>query len=159
MELRKIGWVGTRTGNPEATADFFGRVLGLRFSHSGDGVWVFQLPDGSKVEVFGPSANEHFTTGPVVEFLTDDVAAATEELRAAGVPIVSEPVYWEGEDDVAWVHFRAPTATSMASPRAATSNRSRSRWPLRLHARCGCRFVNGNKMLASSGKGESTLPL
>jgi hypothetical protein len=24
------------------------------------------------------------------------------------VPIVWGPVYWEGEDDVAWVHFRAP---------------------------------------------------
>jgi catechol 2,3-dioxygenase-like lactoylglutathione lyase family enzyme len=108
MELRKIGWVGTRTENPEATADFFGRVLGLRFSHSGDGVWVFQLPDASKVEVFGPSENQHFTTGPVVEFLTGDVAVATEELLAAGVPIVSGPVYWQGDDDVAWVHFRAP---------------------------------------------------
>jgi hypothetical protein len=43
-----------------------------------------------------------------VEFLINDVAAATQELRAAGVPVVSGPVYWEGEDDVAWVHFRAP---------------------------------------------------
>ena len=58
--------------------------------------------------MFGPSENEHFTTGPVVEFLTDDVAAATEELRTSGVPIVFGPVYWEGEDDVAWVHIRAP---------------------------------------------------
>jgi catechol 2,3-dioxygenase-like lactoylglutathione lyase family enzyme len=55
-----------------------------------------------------PSENTHFTTGPVVEFFTDDVAAATEELRAAGVPIISGPVFWDGEDDVAWVHFRAP---------------------------------------------------
>jgi catechol 2,3-dioxygenase-like lactoylglutathione lyase family enzyme len=51
VELRKIGWVGTRTENPEATADFFGGVLGLRFRNSDDGVWVFQLPGGSKVEV------------------------------------------------------------------------------------------------------------
>jgi len=108
VKLLKIGWVGTRTERPEAMADFFGRVLGLRFSHSDQDMWVFQLPDGSKAEVFGPSHNEHFTTGPVVEFLTEDVGAATEELRAAGVPIVSGPVYWEGEDDVAWVHFRAP---------------------------------------------------
>jgi hypothetical protein len=52
VRLLKIGWVGTRTENPEAMADFCERVLGLRSSHSGDGVWVFQLPDGSKVEVF-----------------------------------------------------------------------------------------------------------
>ena len=66
MKPLKIGWVGTRTENPEATADFFERVLGLRFSHSGDGVWVFQLPDWSKVEVFGPSENEH---NPALEVL------------------------------------------------------------------------------------------
>jgi len=52
--------------------------------------------------------NEAYEEHHVVEFLIDDVAAATNELRAAGVPIVSGPVYWEGEDDVAWVHFRAP---------------------------------------------------
>lgn len=107
MRLSKIGWVGTRTEDPEAMADFFLKVLGLRFSHSGGDVWVLQLPDGSKAEVFGPSQNTHFTTGPVVEYFTDDVAAATEELRAAGVPIISGPVFWDGEDDVAWVHFRA----------------------------------------------------
>jgi len=104
---RSDGWEhGLRVLRPRPTSS--GGVLGLRFSHSGDGVWVFQLPDGSKVEVFGPSENQHFITGPVVEFLTDDVTAATEELRKAGVPIVSGPVYFEGEDDVAWVHFRAP---------------------------------------------------
>jgi hypothetical protein len=99
-------------GNPdrESRGDggLFGRVLGLHFRHCEDELWVFKLPDGSKVEVFGPSGNEHFTTGPVVEFFTDDVAAATDELRVAGVPIVSGPVFLEGEDDVAWVHFRAP---------------------------------------------------
>jgi predicted enzyme related to lactoylglutathione lyase len=108
VRLHKIGWVGTRTEDPESMADFLGQVLGLRFSHRDDEVWVFQLPDGSKVEVFGPSESEHFTTGPVVEFLTDDVAAATDELRAAGAPIVSGPVFWDDEDGVAWVHFRAP---------------------------------------------------
>lgn len=108
MRLSKIGWVGTRTENPEAMADFLGKVLGLRFTHSGNDTWVFQLPGGSKAEVFGPSENKHFTTGPVVEFFTNDVAAATEELRAAGVPIISGPVFWDGADDVAWVHFRAP---------------------------------------------------
>ena len=54
MRLSKIGWVGTRTEKPEAMADFFLRVLSLRFSRSGDDVWVFQLLDGSKAEVFVP---------------------------------------------------------------------------------------------------------
>jgi len=107
MKLLKLGFVGTRTDQPEAMADFFERVLGLRPTHSGDDMWAFELPDGGIAEVFGPSKNEHFTTGPVVEFLVEDVKAATEELRAAGVAIVLGPVR---ADDVglAWAHFQAP---------------------------------------------------
>jgi catechol 2,3-dioxygenase-like lactoylglutathione lyase family enzyme len=109
MELLKIGWLGTRTGKAAEMADLLQTVLGLRLVHTDLDMWVFQLPDGSKVEVFGPrSHNEHFTTGPVPGFLVDDLASATEELRSAGVPIVSGPTFWPGEDDVGWVHFRAP---------------------------------------------------
>jgi catechol 2,3-dioxygenase-like lactoylglutathione lyase family enzyme len=109
MELLKIGWLGTRTGKAAEMADLLQTVLGLRLVYTDLDMWVFQLPDGSKVEVFGPrSHNEHFTTGPVPGFLVDDLASATEELRAAGVPIVSGPTFWPGEDDVGWVHFLAP---------------------------------------------------
>jgi hypothetical protein len=112
MHLRKIGWLGTRTDKAQEMADLFGRVLGIPFSHGEEDFWVFQLPDGSKVEVFGPhSDNPHFTTGPVPGFLVDDVDAARLELRSAGIEIVSGPIRWE-EDDVAWVHFRAPDGTS-----------------------------------------------
>jgi catechol 2,3-dioxygenase-like lactoylglutathione lyase family enzyme len=107
MKVRKIGLVGTRTDRPEAMLDFFERVLGLRPEKSGDDTWAFRLPDGSIAEVFGPSQNDHLTTGPVAEFLVDDVDAATEELRAAGVQIVSGPERSE-EGGLAWAHFRAP---------------------------------------------------
>ena len=35
---------------------------------------MLELPDGSKVEIFGPDSgiNRHFTTGPVAGFLVDD---------------------------------------------------------------------------------------
>lgn len=110
MLVRKIGWLGTRTDRPQAMVDLFGRVLGIPFSQPGDAdFWVFQLPDGSQVEVFGPrSPNPHFTTGPVPGFVVDDVDAATDELRSAGVRIVHGPIHPEGEDGVAWVHFRGP---------------------------------------------------
>jgi catechol 2,3-dioxygenase-like lactoylglutathione lyase family enzyme len=69
---------------------------------------MLKLPDGSKVEIFGPESeiNRHFTTGPVAGFLVDDVQAAAAELRSAGVEILFE----SGVDDSgnAWVHFRAP---------------------------------------------------
>jgi catechol 2,3-dioxygenase-like lactoylglutathione lyase family enzyme len=108
MEIIKLAWVGTRTDNAEPTVQFFLDVLGLRLGLEHEGFWMLQLPDGSKVEVFGPEtpANRHFTTGPVVGFLVDDVFSATAELRSAGIEILHDP---EVDDHGnAWVHFRAP---------------------------------------------------
>ena len=108
MNITKLAWVGSRTENPEPTVALFRDVLGLRPAEEAPGFWIFTLPDGSTVEVFGPQSglNRHFTTGPVVGFLVDDVFAATEELRAAGVEILTEPAMDESGN--AWTHFRAP---------------------------------------------------
>jgi catechol 2,3-dioxygenase-like lactoylglutathione lyase family enzyme len=108
MQVRRLAWVGTRTDHVEGMTSFLRDVLGLRLVDAREELTVFQLPDGSKVEVFPTSEKGHFTTGPVVEFLVDDVVAATEQLSAAGVNILEGPIEWPGEDDVAWVHFRAP---------------------------------------------------
>ena len=108
MRILKLAWVGTRTDNAEATVAFFRDVLGLSLDYTIPHFWMLHLPDGSKVEVFGEHSemNRHFTTGPVAGFLVDDVPAATQELRAAGVEILQEPeVDPHGN---AWVHFRAP---------------------------------------------------
>jgi catechol 2,3-dioxygenase-like lactoylglutathione lyase family enzyme len=108
MRLHKLAWLGTRTDDAAATVAFFRSVLGLRVDHEEPDFAVLRLPDGAKVEVFGPgsSHNRHFTTGPVAGFLVDDVEAATAELAAAGVEIVQAPTHWP--DGNAWVHFRAP---------------------------------------------------
>ena len=108
MEIIKLGWVGTRTEQAEATVAFFRDVLGLRPEALGPGFWLLMLPDGSKIEVFGPdsSINRHFSTGPVAGFLVDDVRGATAELRSAGVEILLESDVDESGN--AWVHFRAP---------------------------------------------------
>ena len=103
-----LAWVGTRTERPEPTVTFFRDLLGLRLALQLEDFWVLKLPDGSKVEVFGPDSpvNRHFTTGPVAGFLVDDVFDATEELRSAGVEILLEPELDDSGN--AWVHFRAP---------------------------------------------------
>jgi catechol 2,3-dioxygenase-like lactoylglutathione lyase family enzyme len=107
MRIIKLAWVGTRTDNAEPTVAFFREVLSLRLESNQPGFWMLKLPDGSKVEVFGPDSpiNRHFTTGPVAGFLVDDVHGAAAELRS-GVEILRE----SGLDDSgnAWVHFRAP---------------------------------------------------
>ncbi len=108
MKIIKLAWVGTRSERFEPTVAFFRDVLGLRAETQRPGFTLFKLPDGSKVEVFGPDSptNRHFTTGPVAGFLVEDVQAATVELRTAGVEILLEPEFdrWGN----AWVHFRAP---------------------------------------------------
>jgi catechol 2,3-dioxygenase-like lactoylglutathione lyase family enzyme len=107
VQIIKLAWVGTRTDNFQPTVDFFQNVLGLRSDADLPGFRVLKLPDGSKVEVFGPETemNRHFTTGPVVGFLVDDVDAAASELRARGIEIVHIEADERGN---AWVHFRAP---------------------------------------------------
>jgi catechol 2,3-dioxygenase-like lactoylglutathione lyase family enzyme len=108
MRIIKLAWVGTRTDNAEPTVAFFRDVLGLRLETAHEGFWMLMLPDGSKVEVFGPDSpsNRHFTTGPVAGFLVDNLKDAAAELRSAGTEILFES---EVDDNGnAWVHFRAP---------------------------------------------------
>jgi catechol 2,3-dioxygenase-like lactoylglutathione lyase family enzyme len=107
VDIIKLAWVGTRTNNFESTVDFFRDVLGLTPDFDLPGFRVLKLPDGSKVEIFGPDTemNRHFTTGPVVGFLVDDIGAAASELRAQGIEILYAA---EDESGNGWVHFRAP---------------------------------------------------
>lgn len=110
MRVIRLAWLGTRTDHSLAMARFLEETLGLALDHAGEGEWVYSLPGGGKVEVFGTESPDvaHFTTGPVAGFLVDDVRAAAEELRQAGVPILGEPIFPTDDDDVGWIHFRAP---------------------------------------------------
>jgi hypothetical protein len=66
-----------------------------------------KLEDSSQFEIFGPSDtdHEHFTTGPVPEFLVDDLHAAAKELEAAGIELLGSI---QGTAEQGWLHFRAP---------------------------------------------------
>ena len=107
MKVRGVVWVGTRTDAFEPTLEFFRTVLGIELDRvHADFAWS-RMPDTSQLEIFGPGDRDHldFTTGPVPEFLVDDLAGAIDELRAASVEILGDPVI---ESDGGWVHFRAP---------------------------------------------------
>jgi catechol 2,3-dioxygenase-like lactoylglutathione lyase family enzyme len=108
VKIIKLAWLGTRTQNFQPTVDFFRDAMGLSPEMDLPGFQVLKLPDGSKVEVFGPDSdmNRHFTTGPVAGFLVDDVSAAANELQSNGVEILllSE----QDESGNAWAHFRGP---------------------------------------------------
>src|SRR5437588_488479 len=87
MEVRGLGWLGTRTERWAELVAFYKDVLGLRAVVDGTEFAVFELPDGSQVEVFGPSMEKcaHFATGPVTGFLVDDLPKARAEMEGSGV--------------------------------------------------------------------------
>jgi hypothetical protein len=121
MRIIKLAWVGTRTDNAEPTVAFFRDVLGLRLELDQPGFWMLKLPDGSKVEVFGPDSqiNRHFTTGPVAGFLVDDIQAAT---ASCGPPAWSSCSNPESTTAATPGSTSAPrTATSTSSPRTLAS--------------------------------------
>jgi predicted enzyme related to lactoylglutathione lyase len=92
MRVKRIGWAGTRTSEYPAMVAFLQAVLGLTASQEGSDFAAFQLPEGGTFEVFGPGDQDHahFSTGPVVGFVVDDLTAAVRELEAAGVD------FWAG---------------------------------------------------------------
>jgi catechol 2,3-dioxygenase-like lactoylglutathione lyase family enzyme len=122
MNVKRICFLGTRTGNFDATVSLFGDVLGLHGVHSEAGWSIFQLPSGRGdfVEVFGPAhANSRVfpaevSEGTVVAFAVDDIVVAREELAAAEVELIGDLV-WADElfdnpsmEGLGWFCFRGP---------------------------------------------------
>ena len=107
MRVKRIGWAGTRTSEYLAMVAFLQGVLGLTTSQEGSDFAAFQLPEGGTFEVFGPRDQDHahFSTGPVVGFVVEDLTAAVRELEAAGVELLGGQVDERGGG---WRHFRAP---------------------------------------------------
>jgi len=62
-------------------ADFLTAVLGLTLARQEPDFAVLDLPSGDTFEVFGPSDqdHQHFTTGPVVGFVVEDLPAAVAQ--------------------------------------------------------------------------------
>ena len=106
MRVLRLNWVGTRTAELGSTVGFFRDVLGFAVLDDPGDFTVLALPDGATVEVFGPQSpdNTHLTA-PVAGFEVADLAAAEQEMRAAGTQIVL-PI--TGGDERVWLHFRAP---------------------------------------------------
>ena len=108
MQVYRLAWLGARTERYDAMVRFYRDVLHLSLVHQEPDFTVFCLPNGDNVEVFRSSlqGKEHFTTGPVVGFLVDDIEEGARELEAAGVELLSPVQWWS--DTEASVHFRAP---------------------------------------------------
>jgi catechol 2,3-dioxygenase-like lactoylglutathione lyase family enzyme len=107
--MRVIGltFVGTRTARFAEMDDLFGRIMGLSEKTRGGDVVIWQLPDGSLVEIFAQDEPGHlfFDSGPVAGLQVDDVVAAREEMERVGVEFVGP---MQGLDGRGWSFFRAP---------------------------------------------------
>ena len=103
MQASGLGWLGIRSTEHEAISALLSTVLGLGPQRPEEGMTVFDLADGSQVEVFDTAypGKEHLVTGPVPGFWVDDLPAATAELVRHGVPLLGRP-------GPSWQHFRAP---------------------------------------------------
>ena len=107
MKIEGLVWVGTATDRYDETVQFFTDVFELPVFYRSQDLSILRLPTGDWVEVFGPEHEHHgeFTTGPVVEFLVEDLEAARRELEGRGVEFLHETHSWQ---DYSWAHFRGP---------------------------------------------------
>lgn len=110
MRVRGISWVGVKTDSYQRMKQFFAEVAGIPVDYDRPGFAVFRLPDGDKLEIFGPEAAdppEQFAGEKVVAgLLVDDIDEAIAELRAAGIELIGAK---QGDGDgYFWQHFRAP---------------------------------------------------
>ena len=107
MKIKGIVWLGTRTAQFERMTDFCRDVMGLSQTFLEPGFAIFDLPNGDRLEIFGPQQSYNtFMTHPVAGFLVDDIEAARAEMEARGIEFIG-PIESDGED-YKWSHFRAP---------------------------------------------------
>jgi len=107
MKIKGLAWLGTRTSNFEAMANFYHNILGLDLVHQEPGFVVLDLPNGDRVEVFGEDSHYNtFFNAPVAGFLVDDITSARAEMEVKGIEFIGATEF--AEDGNAWAHFRAP---------------------------------------------------
>ncbi|MFC7533209.1 VOC family protein [Actinoplanes sp. GCM10030250] len=110
MRVRGISWVGVKTDSYQQMRDFFADTVGVAAEYERPDFAVFRFPNGDKLEVFGPGADdpaEQFAVEKVVaSLLVDDIDAAVTELRQAGIELIGTKQ--GGGDGYFWQHFRAP---------------------------------------------------
>jgi predicted enzyme related to lactoylglutathione lyase len=124
--VRGVVWAGVRTDRYAETLAFFRDVIGLPLIEVAPGFAWSELEDSSQFEIFGPpeTDHEHFTTGPVPEFLVDNLPAAAAELEAAGGELLGTI---QGTDAQGWLHFRAPDGNVYGLTGGASYRRISSR--------------------------------
>jgi len=110
MHVKGLSWLGLRTAQFEEMVIFFRDVMGMQPIRDEPEIVGFQLTDGTQMELYRPQEEFHafFTTGPVIAFRVEDVAAARTTMEEAGIEFIG-PIQRVGK--TSWNHFRAPDGT------------------------------------------------
>ncbi len=122
VKVLRVSFVGTRTGDVDASVAFFRDVLGLEPAFAYPHWAGFHLPSGERdlLELFGgPDVDTRvvpaeFDQGVLIALAVDDVVTAREELAAADVELIGNVVRaveltGDPEDEGwAWCFFRGP---------------------------------------------------
>lgn len=110
MRVYGVVWAGAKTDRFDEMVAFFRDVIGIPLEVPTRDFAIARMPNTSLLEFFGPTDedHDHFSTGPVAEFLVDDVEAGANELRAAGVEVWGPDGNPPAEG---WMQFRAPDGT------------------------------------------------
>jgi hypothetical protein len=104
MRVKGIAWLGTRTERFDEMREFFLEITGVA-PRDEQGLAVFDLASGDRIEVLDPAVGENYMVAPVVGLLVDDVAAARAELESRGIEFIGPIRTGAGSS---WSHFRAP---------------------------------------------------
>ncbi len=98
---------GNSHANFEQMTAFYQEIMGLTPTFLEQGVAIFDLDNGDRVEVFGADTSHNsFMTHPIAGFLVDDIEGARAEMEAKGIEFVG-PIH-RGSGGYSWTHFRAP---------------------------------------------------
>jgi hypothetical protein len=104
MRVKGIAWLGTRTERFAEMREFLLEITNVT-PRDEQGLAVFDLASGDRIEVLDPAVGEDHMVAPVVGFLVEDVAAARAELEARGIEFIGPIRTGAGSY---WSHFRAP---------------------------------------------------
>ena len=106
MKVKGLAWVGVGTDDYERTLRFFTDTMGLAVAVARDRQAILHVGEGQQLEIFGRDGpGKTLNSPPTVAFEVDDVAAARDELLAAGIELIGEIGRWNGFE---WLYFRSP---------------------------------------------------
>jgi catechol 2,3-dioxygenase-like lactoylglutathione lyase family enzyme len=106
VKVKGFAWAGLATEDFERSFRFFTEVMGLPVEVKLDDLAILTVGQGQQLEIFGgDQPGKALTANPVIAFEVDDIQAAREKLRDAGIELIGEVGSAAGFQ---WQYFRSP---------------------------------------------------